>query len=232
MSYLNILLIVHVAICVFLIAIILLQQGKGADVGATFGGGGNTLFGAAGADNLLTRVTAFAAGGFMITSIFLAVGQKPGLVKGGTIFEGLPSQAPAPEAKVVQPSSNAKSDLETGKTEVESSQAPSVQTQPTAVTGDLPENAKVENSVNEKTLGKPQVDTKSSGQQSKIIPNSNSGETGKIVVGEGSIPNPVSVVKENISPVAKDLGSSSKAVSTKVVEALTNAVEEGAASSN
>lgn len=82
---------VHVALAVFLITIILLQHGKGADVGATFGGGGGSLFGAAGADNLLTKVTAFSACGFMITSILLAVAQKPSLLNSNSLFQGLPS---------------------------------------------------------------------------------------------------------------------------------------------
>ena len=96
---LQIMLIIHIAIACFLIAIILLQQGKGADVGATFGGGGGSLFGAAGADNLLTRVTAFAAFGFMATSIILATMQRPATASsGGTLFDNLPetsSTAPA-----------------------------------------------------------------------------------------------------------------------------------------
>ena len=81
----------------FLIIIILLQQGKGADVGATFGGGGNTLFGAAGADNLLTKVTAFASFAFMATSVLLALGQKPSVASQGDIFKNIPTEAPAEE---------------------------------------------------------------------------------------------------------------------------------------
>ncbi len=93
---LQIMLIIHIAIACFLIAIILLQQGKGADVGATFGGGGGTLFGAAGADNLLTRVTAFAAFGFMATSIILATMQRPANANsGGTLFDNLPETTSA-----------------------------------------------------------------------------------------------------------------------------------------
>ena len=66
----------HIFACVILISLVLLQQGKGADAGATFGGGGQTMFGASGADTLLTKVTAGIAIAFMITSILLAVNTK------------------------------------------------------------------------------------------------------------------------------------------------------------
>ena len=68
--------VVHIAVCIFLVLLVLLQQGKGADLGATFGGGGNTLFGASGADTLLTKVTTSVAILFMITSVTLAYNQK------------------------------------------------------------------------------------------------------------------------------------------------------------
>ena len=64
--------VVHVFVCILLVLIVLLQHGKGADMGATFGGGSQTLFGAAGADNLLTRITTALAAIFMITSVILA----------------------------------------------------------------------------------------------------------------------------------------------------------------
>ena len=69
---------VHIITCLFLILVVLVQQGKGADMGATFGGGSGTLFGASGADNLLTRATTLAAAIFMSTSVYLAVALKPG----------------------------------------------------------------------------------------------------------------------------------------------------------
>ena len=65
--------IVHVIACVFLILVVLLQQGKGADMGAVFGGGGgSTLFGASGAGNLLTKLTTGTAIVFFLTSLTLA----------------------------------------------------------------------------------------------------------------------------------------------------------------
>ena len=48
--------VLHVLVCVFLIVIVLLQRGKGAEIGAVFGGGaGATVFGSRGAGNFLTR---------------------------------------------------------------------------------------------------------------------------------------------------------------------------------
>lgn len=65
--------IVHVVMCVILIAIVLLQTGKGADIGAAFGGASHTLFGGAGPANFLNRVTTIAAVMFMLTSLTLAL---------------------------------------------------------------------------------------------------------------------------------------------------------------
>ncbi len=67
------LVIIHVIVCVALIMIVLLQTGKGADIGAAFGGGGsNTLFGTSGASTFLSKATTVAAIVFMITSLTLA----------------------------------------------------------------------------------------------------------------------------------------------------------------
>jgi preprotein translocase subunit SecG len=67
------LIILHVVVCIALIMIVLLQTGKGADMGAAFGGGGsNTLFGATGASTFLGKLTTAAAIVFMLTSLTLA----------------------------------------------------------------------------------------------------------------------------------------------------------------
>ena len=63
--------IVHVVACFFLIIVVLLQTGKGADIGAVFGGSSQTVFGSGGAASLLTRLTTYTAIIFMITSLFL-----------------------------------------------------------------------------------------------------------------------------------------------------------------
>lgn len=65
--------IVHISVCFFLIVIVLLQHGKGADMGASFGGGsGQTVFGTEGPLPLLNKITTTGAIVFMITSVSLA----------------------------------------------------------------------------------------------------------------------------------------------------------------
>ena len=64
---------IHVIMCLILIAIVLLQTGKGADMGAAFGGASQTLFGGAGPANFLNKVTTIAAIVFMLTSLSLAI---------------------------------------------------------------------------------------------------------------------------------------------------------------
>jgi preprotein translocase subunit SecG len=63
---------IHVMICLALIIVILLQQGKGAEIGAVFGGSSQTVFGASGAGNVMTKATWAMAAVFFATSIFLA----------------------------------------------------------------------------------------------------------------------------------------------------------------
>jgi preprotein translocase subunit SecG len=68
--------IVHVLVCFLMVGIILLQRGKGADIGAAFGGGSHTLFGARGATSFLAKVTIGCAAVFMFTSITLAIAAR------------------------------------------------------------------------------------------------------------------------------------------------------------
>jgi len=68
----TLLIIVHVLVCLFLIGIVLLQHGKGADIGATFGGSSQSLFGSEGPVPLLNKITTVSAIVFMGTSISLA----------------------------------------------------------------------------------------------------------------------------------------------------------------
>ncbi len=65
--------IIHVSVALFLIIIVLLQHGKGADMGAAFGGGSSqTLFGTEGPMPLMNKITTAAAIIFMVTSVSLA----------------------------------------------------------------------------------------------------------------------------------------------------------------
>ena len=64
---------VHVVLAVGIIGFILIQRGKGADAGASFGGGASqTVFGSQGSSNFLSRTTAVLATGFFLTSLTLA----------------------------------------------------------------------------------------------------------------------------------------------------------------
>ena len=68
------LIIIHVIVCVFMVGVILLQQGKSADLAGAFGGqGSQTAFGPRGAANLLTRLTTWGAVIFMVVSLMLTI---------------------------------------------------------------------------------------------------------------------------------------------------------------
>ena len=84
---------VHVIVCVAMCIIILLQQGKGAEVGAVFGGSSQTVFGASGAGNALTKATWALAIIFFSTSIFLALASARRVT--GSIFDRPFSSAPS-----------------------------------------------------------------------------------------------------------------------------------------
>ncbi len=65
--------VIHVIVCIALILVVLLQTGKGADMGAAFGGGSSqTVFGSTGASSFLSKMTTGAAIVFMLTSLTLA----------------------------------------------------------------------------------------------------------------------------------------------------------------
>lgn len=64
--------IVHVVIALAIVGLVLLQQGRGADAGAGFGGASNSVFGARGASSFLSRTTAILATTFFLTSLSLA----------------------------------------------------------------------------------------------------------------------------------------------------------------
>lgn len=86
------LVIVHVIVCLALILIVLLQTGKGADMGAAFGGGASqTLFGTTGASTFLSKATTAAAVIFMLTSLTLAY--MSGTRKGGQLVTETPPAA-------------------------------------------------------------------------------------------------------------------------------------------
>jgi len=90
-----ILILIHVTVCVALILIVLLQRGKGADMGAAFGGSSQAVFGSGGATTFLHRVTTAAAIIFMLTSLGLSFFIGKGVST--SIMEGV-QQKEAPAA--------------------------------------------------------------------------------------------------------------------------------------
>lgn len=64
--------IIHVCVCMFLILVVLLQQGRGGGLGGAFGGASQQVFGGRGAGNLMTRITWVCAMVFILTSVSLA----------------------------------------------------------------------------------------------------------------------------------------------------------------
>jgi len=106
--------IIHVIVSIGLILVVLLQTGKGAEVGAVFGGSSATIFGSSGAGNFLTKLTSGMAIVFMFTS--LALGYFAGRKPSATIFDSrtpvtapaVPAQPAAPGAQPSTPASEPK----------------------------------------------------------------------------------------------------------------------------
>jgi preprotein translocase subunit SecG len=93
--------VVHVIVCLFLIVVVLLQRGKGAEIGAVFGGSSATVFGSRGAGNFLTRLTTGAAVVFMLTSLSLAYFAQEGARS--TLFEDEAPAAQEPASPFAEP---------------------------------------------------------------------------------------------------------------------------------
>jgi len=94
--------IVHVVACIVLILVVLLQAGKGASMGAVFGGSSQTLFGSSGPGTFLGKMTTAVAVIFMLTSLTLSYTVSR---KGSSLMEGAAKPvtqqtAPAPSAAV------------------------------------------------------------------------------------------------------------------------------------
>jgi preprotein translocase subunit SecG len=100
----TLLIIVHVLVCLFLIGIVLLQHGKGADIGATFGGSSQSLFGSEGPVPLLNKITTFSAIIFMGTSIslaYLSANRSTGTVMSELKPAPVEQTVPAPQTEPV-----------------------------------------------------------------------------------------------------------------------------------
>lgn len=98
----TLLLIIHVLVSLFLIFIVLVQGGKGAELGAAFGGSSQTLFGGRGAATFLSKLTTIMAVVFMLTSLLLAIAsvkketiiKEPPAVKEKAAPRGQPTNLP------------------------------------------------------------------------------------------------------------------------------------------
>ncbi|MBZ2169012.1 preprotein translocase subunit SecG [Marinobacter sp. F4216] len=108
--------VVHVVIAIALVGLVLIQQGKGADAGAAFGGGASqTVFGSQGSGSFLTRLTTMLAIVFFVTSFSLAVFAKQRAEVAGEA--GIPvveesSDETAPSAQPAEDESGVEVDLE------------------------------------------------------------------------------------------------------------------------
>lgn len=93
--------VIHVLVAIAIVGLVLVQQGKGADMGAAFGSGASqTLFGSRGSATFLTRLTAGFATVFFLTSLALGYlasqpGKSPSVVAPGSVVA--PAPAPAPD---------------------------------------------------------------------------------------------------------------------------------------
>ena len=119
------LIVLYIFICFFLILVVLVQQGKGADIAGAFGGGGTqTAFGARGATTLLHKLTTGAFVGFIVLSLLLTLMQarsRPSVVRGvpqkvnaqgvfpktGEAAQPAPGQPPAGQPAAGQPQGQA-----------------------------------------------------------------------------------------------------------------------------
>lgn len=101
--------VVHVLAALALIGLVLIQHGKGADAGASFGAGGsNTVFGSAGSANFLTRATAVCAVIFFVTSLGLAWLARQQVSAGDPVLpalEKVQQQSEVPEVDDEEPAS-------------------------------------------------------------------------------------------------------------------------------
>jgi preprotein translocase subunit SecG len=105
--WLTLLLVVHVLTALGVIGLVLLQHGKGADVGAAFGSGASgSLFGATGSANFLSRTTAVLAAVFFLSSLGLAylANVKPATTGGSVMDAGAPPAAGATKPPGAEPS--------------------------------------------------------------------------------------------------------------------------------
>jgi preprotein translocase subunit SecG len=100
----NLIIVTHVVVALAIIGLVLLQHGKGADMGSGFGGGASSsLFGATGSANFLSRATAVLATLFFILSLVLAYIATNAPRESGSVVDRIQQQKPAAEKKDAAP---------------------------------------------------------------------------------------------------------------------------------
>ena len=105
----NVLLIVHLLVAIAVVALVLIQHGKGADAGAAFGGGASsTVFGSQGSASFLTRATGILATIFFITSLSLAYLSTQSVIPTSVVdtVQEQKSDVPAAATKPAKPTSD------------------------------------------------------------------------------------------------------------------------------
>ena len=113
----NIILIIHFIIAILIIGFVLIQQGKGAEAGASFGAGASqTVFGSSGSWNFFSKITAVLATLFFVTSVTLAV-----YAKNKVVVETIElPQAPESALEILESSSDLPQAIGTGEEETTS----------------------------------------------------------------------------------------------------------------
>ena len=109
-TWVNVAIVMHVLVAIAIIGLVLLQHGKGADMGSGFGGGASgSLFGATGSANFLSRTTAVLAALFFVSSLALAYFATQRPTAPGSVVDRAPAaqqkkaEPPKPEAKGGEP---------------------------------------------------------------------------------------------------------------------------------
>jgi preprotein translocase subunit SecG len=112
----NVLIVVHVLVALAIIGLVLLQHGKGADMGSGFGGGASSsLFGATGSANFLSRTTAVLATIFFVLSLALAYVATKKPVEGGGVMDAVRQQPAQKDEKKSAPESKPAAPAPQGK---------------------------------------------------------------------------------------------------------------------
>ena len=107
-TLLAIVIVIQVVTALIIIGLVLIQHGKGADMGAAFGSGASgSLFGASGSSNFLSRSTGIAAGVFFVATLALSfIGSRPIAGGGAGVMDQIPATPSAPSTPAAPATQN------------------------------------------------------------------------------------------------------------------------------